>query len=110
MVFFDDLETRSLDERDATLVELLPRQVAKAKTLEGYKTAFSEIIAQDVTSASALAHLPVLRKSDLSQAQSASSPLGGFTTRHATGFGHIFQLYVIINEFFYIFLFLLLKL
>ena len=91
MVFFDDLETRSLDERAAALADLLPRQVANAKTLEGYKTAFSEIIAQDVTSASALAHLPVLRKSDLSQAQSASSPLGGFTTRHATGFGHIFQ-------------------
>ena len=91
MVFFDDLETRSGDERAAELADALPRQIARAKALGGYKTTLADITAQDVNSAMALARLPVLRKSDLSQAQGAASPFGGFTTRIATGFGHIFQ-------------------
>ena len=91
MIFFDDLETRSGDERAAELADALPRQIARAKALGGYKTTLADITAQDVNSAMALARLPVLRKSDLSQAQGAASPFGGFTTRRATGFGHIFQ-------------------
>ena len=91
MIFFDDLETRSSDERAAELADALPRQIARAKALGGYKTTLADITAQDVNSAMALARLPVLRKSDLSQAQGAASPFGGFTTRIATGFGHIFQ-------------------
>ena len=91
MIFFDDLETRSGDERAAELADALPRQIARAKALGGYKTTLADITAQDVNSAMALARLPVLRKSDLSQAQGAASPFGGFTTRTATGFGHIFQ-------------------
>ena len=91
MIFFDDLETRSSDERAAELADALPRQIARAKALGGYKTTLADITAQDVNSAMALARLPVLRKSDLSQAQGAASPFGGFTTRTATGFGHIFQ-------------------
>jgi phenylacetate-CoA ligase len=91
MIFFDDLETRSGDERAAELADALPRQIARAKALGGYKTTLADITAQDVNSAMALARLPVLRKSDLSQAQGAASPFGGFTTRIATGFGHIFQ-------------------
>ena len=91
MIFFDDLETRSGDERAAEIADALPRQIARAKALGGYKTTLADITAQDVNSAIALARLPVLRKSDLSQAQGAASPFGGFTTRPATGFGHIFQ-------------------
>jgi phenylacetate-CoA ligase len=91
MAFFDDLETRSSDERAAELVDMLPRQIARAKALDGYKKNLSDITARDINSATALARLPVLRKSDLGQAQGAASPLGGFTTRNATGFGHIFQ-------------------
>ena len=91
MIFFDDLETRSSDERAAELADALPRQIARAKALGGYKKTLANITAQDVNSAMALARLPVLRKSDLSQAQGAASPFGGFTTRTATGFGHIFQ-------------------
>ena len=91
MIFFDDLETRSSDERAAELADALPRQIARAKALGWYKTTLADITAQDVNSAMALARLPVLRKSDLSQAQGAASPFGGFTTRTATGFGHIFQ-------------------
>lgn len=91
MVFFDDLETRSGDERAAELADILPSQIARAKALGGYKTTLADITARDITSATALAQLPVLRKSVLSQAQGSESPLGGFTTRNVTGFGHIFQ-------------------
>ena len=91
MVFFDDLETRSGDERAAELANILPSQIARAKALGGYKTTLADITARDITSATALAQLPVLRKSVLSQAQGSASPLGGFTTRNVTGFGHIFQ-------------------
>ena len=91
MVFFDDLETRSGDERAAELADILPSQIARAKALGGYKTTLADITARDITSATALAQLPVLRKSVLSQAQGFESPLGGFTTRNVTGFGHIFQ-------------------
>lgn len=91
MIFFDDLETRSGDERAAELADALPRQIARAKALGGYKTTLADITARDITSATALAQLPVLRKSVLSQAQGSASPLGGFTTRNVTGFGHIFQ-------------------
>ena len=91
MVFFDDLETRSGDERAAKLADILPSQIARAKALGGYKTTLADITARDITSATALAQLPVLRKSVLSQAQGSASPLGGFTTRNVTGFGHIFQ-------------------
>lgn len=91
MVFFDDLETRSVDERAAELADILPSQIARAKALGGYKTTLADITARDITSATALAQLPVLRKSVLSQAQGSASPLGGFTTRNVTVFGHIFQ-------------------
>lgn len=91
MVFFDDLETRSGDERAAELADILPSQIARAKALGGYETTLADITARDITSATALAQLPVLRKSVLSQAQGSASPLGGFTTRNVTGFGHIFQ-------------------
>ena len=91
MVFFDDLETRSGDERAAKLADILPSQIARAKALGGYKTTLADITAREITSATALAQLPVLRKSVLSQAQGSASPLGGFTTRNVTGFGHIFQ-------------------
>ncbi|MGY9011572.1 MAG: phenylacetate--CoA ligase family protein [Rhodobacterales bacterium] len=91
MSYFDDLETRSTDERATALVSSLPKQIATAKTLGGYKTAFTDVTAQDTTTLAALSRLPVLRKSDLSKAQSIMSPLGGFTTRQAAGFGHVFQ-------------------
>jgi phenylacetate-CoA ligase len=91
MSYFDDLETRSSDERATALLSRLPKQIATAKTLGGYKTAFADVTAQDINTLAALSRLPVLRKSDLSKAQNIMSPLGGFATRQAAGFGHVFQ-------------------
>jgi hypothetical protein len=46
MVFFDDLETRSGDERAAELADILPSQIARAKALGGYKTTLADITAR----------------------------------------------------------------
>ncbi|WP_323784466.1 phenylacetate--CoA ligase family protein [Thalassovita sp.] len=89
--FFDDLETRSADERAAALTEALPKQIARAQGLPGYRGSLDGVDAATVRSVEDLAALPVLRKSDLSRAQEANYPFGGLTTKPASGFAHIFQ-------------------
>ena len=89
--FFDALETRSSDARAADLAQALPRQIALAKSLAGYADALADVDPDAITDAGALAALPVLRKSDLSRAQGAAPPFGGFTAHPASGFAHVFQ-------------------
>jgi phenylacetate-CoA ligase len=81
--YFDALETRSADEREAQLMAALPKQVAHAQKHTG---AFAELLkdvdASSVTSRAALARLPVIRKHELlarQQAQRAIDPFGGFS-------------------------------
>lgn len=82
--YYDTLETRSADEREATVLAALPRQVAHARAAT---TAFAEILAAvdpaAVTSRAALAQLPVTRKHELlqrQQAQSGADVFGGFSS------------------------------
>jgi phenylacetate-coenzyme A ligase PaaK-like adenylate-forming protein len=89
--FYDDLETRSADERAAALGEILPRQIARAQATAGYSHLMGGVDAAAITDSSALATLPVLRKSDLSRAQSENPPFGGFTVKPPSGFAHVFQ-------------------
>jgi phenylacetate-CoA ligase len=89
MTHYDDLETRSADARAASLAECLPALVAQAQALAGYD--LGEVVAAGVTSREALAHLPVLRKSTLVEAQAKSPPLGGFAAGPVSGFSHVFQ-------------------
>ena len=91
MQYFDELETRSVDERLADLAQILPSQIARAATLAGYADSLKGVDAGAATNVEALATLPVLRKSDLGKAQAASGPLGGFAARPASDFPHIFQ-------------------
>ncbi|MEP3442885.1 MAG: phenylacetate--CoA ligase family protein [Sulfitobacter sp.] len=88
---FDDLETRSRQERTAAYANALPQQIARAQKLSGYAGHLDGIDPAVVTSIEVLAALPVLRKSDLGRAQAADAPFGGFTTRPAHGFSHVFQ-------------------
>jgi phenylacetate-CoA ligase len=81
--YFDDLETRSQDAREADLATSLPQQVARAR--------LAGVDAASVTSLSALAELPVLRKSELGKAQGENAPFGGFTTLAPNRFEHVFQ-------------------
>lgn len=89
--YFDALETRSEDERAAGLAASLPEQIARAKALSGYANLLADVDASGVTSAEALAKLPVLRKSEIGKAQAADGPLGGFGGLPTHEFAHIFQ-------------------
>ncbi|MGR3569114.1 MAG: phenylacetate--CoA ligase family protein [Pseudooceanicola nanhaiensis] len=88
--YFDTAETRSADERAAAIARDLPMQVEAAKGLPG-NAALAEVDPAAVTSAEALARLPVLRKSDLVAAQKARAPFGGLTALPVAGFAHVFQ-------------------
>ncbi|WP_164660876.1 phenylacetate--CoA ligase family protein [Tropicibacter sp. Alg240-R139] len=91
MTHFDSLETRSVDERAASLARALPEQIARAQSATGYAKSLAGVDADTVRSVEDLVDLPVLRKSELSRAQSESAPFGGFTVKPASGFAHIFQ-------------------
>ena len=66
--FYDDLERRSEEERDAALARDLPHLITLAKTKAAhYQTSLADIDAEKITSREALAALPVLRKSSLLQ-------------------------------------------
>lgn len=80
--FYDSLETRSPDEREAALMAALPAQIAHAQQKSA---AFADILqgvnAAGITSRAALAQLPVTRKSELLERQGAQRPeqiFGGF--------------------------------
>ncbi len=76
--FFDDLETRSPAEREASQMAALPRQIAHAQE---HSSAFASILqgvdASRVNSRAALADLPVTRKHELLERQKASRAAGG---------------------------------
>ena len=91
MSFFDDLETRSADQRANELALALPAQIANAQKLRGYSNALGAVDASAIQTIDDLAQLPVLRKSDLVQAQSENGPLGGYGALNTHEFAHIFQ-------------------
>ena len=91
MEHFDGLETRSAEARGTALATALPEQVARAQALSGYSAHLKDVDAAGVASIEALASLPVLRKSELIEAQKAQLPLGGLTSRTPNGFAHVFQ-------------------
>ena len=91
MCFFDDLETRSADQRASDLALALPAQISNAQKLSGYSNALGDIDASAIQTIEDLAGLPVLRKSDLVQAQSENGPLGGYGALNTHEFAHIFQ-------------------
>lgn len=89
MRYYDDLETRSTDQREASIAECLPALVARAAALPG--SLLGGVEAAEITSREALARLPVLRKSALIEAQSGDPPFGGLAARPLTSFSHVFQ-------------------
>ncbi|WP_134680806.1 phenylacetate--CoA ligase family protein [Paracoccus ravus] len=91
MTFYDELETRSADERAAWLAQELPAALARAHTAPAMARILQGVEAEGVTTREALASLPVIRKSELSEAQKKQPPFGGFTTRRPHEFENIFQ-------------------
>ncbi len=89
--YYDELEIRDPEAREAALAQFLPAAINRARTAPALARLLRDIDADQITSRAALAQLPVIRKSELSEAQKKSPPFGGFATRRAAEFDHIFQ-------------------
>ena len=88
--FFDALETRSPESREAELLARLPAQVAHAKSSSTfYRRLLASVDAAAVTSRAALARLPVTRKSELPELQRAEPPFGGLNATPPSGLARI---------------------
>ena len=81
--FYDVLETRHPAEREAALMAALPDVVAQARRhASAYAALLADVVPTDIDSRAALAHLPVIRKSELLERQQAlrtQEPFGGFS-------------------------------
>lgn len=78
---FDELETRNTEEREAALFAALPGQIEQtAARASGWAKHLEGVDPKTITSREALAELPVLRKPELKDHQSANPPFGGFVT------------------------------
>jgi phenylacetate-CoA ligase len=77
--FYDDLETRDPEVREAALMAALPGQIAHAKQkAPAFARILEAVDAAAVMSRAALAALPVTRKSDVMAGQGQAPPLGDF--------------------------------
>jgi len=91
MDYYDDLETRSAEAREAALMAALPAQIAHAKAkASAYAEILSGLDPAAVTSRAALAQLPVTRKADLLRRQSPAAPFGGLATLPVTAAARLF--------------------
>jgi phenylacetate-CoA ligase len=84
--FYDRLETRDPEAREAAVMAALPLQVALARQTPAMASALAGVDAAAVTTRAALALLPVTRKSELLARQQAArasagggDPFGGFS-------------------------------
>ena len=90
--YFDNLETRSGDERARDLSVQLPSQIKNAKeNSKAFKEILKGVAYQDITSIESLSKLPVLRKSELVKLQAQDPPLGGLISGAVQDLNQIFQ-------------------
>jgi phenylacetate-CoA ligase len=89
--YFDKLETRPPKKREAALIAALPKLVAHAKRrAPGFAKILADVDASKVKSRSALAKLPITRKSDLASLQKEIPPLGGLNATPVEKLAKIF--------------------
>ncbi len=74
---FDPLETRAPVLRDSEEMAVLPKIVAHAMHAPGWAKHLSGVDVKHVSSRTALAKLPILRKSDIAALQKENPPFGG---------------------------------
>jgi phenylacetate-CoA ligase len=76
--FHDSLETRGTEERERALFSALPSWLAHAQTsAPAFVSLYGQLDTARINSRSALASLPVFRKSALAELQKATPPFGG---------------------------------
>ncbi|NEX63222.1 phenylacetate--CoA ligase family protein [Noviherbaspirillum galbum] len=89
--YFDALETRDPQVRERDLMARLPQLVARAAAAPGWGRILEGVNPADITSRSALAQLPVTRKSDLKDLQKDAMPFGGLTTTDPRALRRLFM-------------------
>ena len=90
--FFDDLERRAPEAREADLFSRLPGFLASVLArAPGLGRWLDNVDIARLTSRQALARLPVLRKAELMEMQTANPPFGGFADPAHVNGGRIFM-------------------
>ncbi len=88
---YDALETRDVEARERDLLARLPQQVAHARTnAPGFARMLKDVDPREIVSRTALAGLPVTRKSDLKALQAEIRPLGGLNATPVAKLAKIF--------------------
>ena len=83
--YFDDLEARAPEAREAALMAALPGQLVHAKSATpGFARILEDVDPEAVQDRTALARLPVTRKSDLVRLQGEHPPFDGLVAGAAT--------------------------
>jgi phenylacetate-CoA ligase len=91
-MFYDALESRAREEREADLMRRLPAQLAHATAnTPFYRDLLSGIDPRAVVSRGALAALPLTRKSELVERQRAERPFGGLNATPSAKLARIFM-------------------
>lgn len=87
---YDALETREAAAREAELFSRLPGVLRAAMAAPAYAERLRGLDPSSVTSRAGLAHLPVLRKSELPALHKASQPFGGFVAAVPGSFARLY--------------------
>ncbi|MGD8788944.1 MAG: AMP-binding protein [Burkholderiales bacterium] len=88
---YDDLETRSTEQRNEALFGALPAHIEHARQNTGYfASLLREVDTASIRDRASLARIPVTRKSDLIALQKKDPPFGGMTAVANGKLGRIF--------------------
>ena len=88
---YDELETRSPQARENALLKALSAQIENARQKSpAYGALLDAVSASSIDSRSALAGLPVTRKSELLERQADEPPFGGFAATATGELAHVF--------------------
>ncbi len=88
---YDALEARAPSAREKDLLGALPALISRAKQSTGWATILRDVTPEDITSRTALAQLPVTRKSSLKELQQAAPPFGGLNTTPTAKLSRVFM-------------------
>ena len=92
MTFYDALETRDPQVREAALFAALPEQISHAKArAQGWAQRLADVDPTAVTTREALASVSVTRKSELVALQRAARPMGGLNATPVPKLARVFQ-------------------
>src|SRR3954468_18526327 len=92
MEYYDDLETRDPEQRERALLGALPGHIRHAKANTAYfARLLAGIDADAISHRTALAELPITRKSSLMSLQKEAPPFGGMLALGVGQLGRVFS-------------------